>query len=590
MLQQETQVSTSSDNTNNIDLNRILTEFATSDNRFQYDYFLNFTKQKQSKGQYLINILQQLRPLVHILEPNKFQSSLVDLIFFDIKWNLHSKNELVFKALSEFLIELNSAYTSYIYKCLSMVIKNFLVVNSNEVESLDCQAVYAFSHQLIGHMLKIAPSCKTHLLKQIDTFYPYMTKDTLVQEAYILNVLQISDYAKDLRLSLLETCIQKVLKVDVNCTREQIIDAELNFQPSEDQSSSPDLQICMQLPLADRLDTMIEKLYAFIKKNSLRNELVPNSEENWEATKSMYKDLLFTFDKYILCTYGSSHVQFLMFYICSFKSMLSEGFLDYLWKKFSNPASCHITKQICTYYIGSFLARAKYIHINTCVATIQLIVTYIHNYIEKYSIKNYMNFDIHRTFYSMCQTLFYVIIFRHQQLFGHNTELVDLIKSWKLNDIVSCKLNPLRYCLPTIRKKFARVAYVNQVTYCYSIIDANNRVSLPTTSESAMNKRMFFNKSHTKNSSDGKGPISGFLENPLDSFFPFDPFLLKRSKPFIEGFYQEFQSVIDEEMELDSDMDDEDDFDTDSNNGNTENSDTESKTQFEDDSDVENST
>ena len=74
-----------------------------------------------------------------------------------------------------------------------------------------------------------------------------------------------------------------------------------------------------------------------------------------------------------------------------------------------------------------------------------------------------MNFDIHRTFYSMCQTLFYVIIFRHQQLFGHNTELVDLIKSWKLNDIVSCKLNPLRYCLPTIRKKFARVAYVNQV-------------------------------------------------------------------------------------------------------------------------------
>lgn len=177
-----------------------------------------------------------------------------------------------------------------------------------------------------------------------------MTKDTLVQEAYILNVLQISNYARDLRLNILETCIQKVLKVDVNCTREQIIEAELNFQPSEDQSISP--QICMQLPLADRLDTMIEKLFVFIKQNSFRNELEPNSEENWEATKSLYKDLLFTFDKYVLCTYGSSHVQFLMFYICSFKSMLSEGFLDYLWKKFSNPSSCHITKQICTYYIG----------------------------------------------------------------------------------------------------------------------------------------------------------------------------------------------------------------------------------------------
>lgn len=53
-----------------------------------------------------------------------------------------------------------------------------------------------------------------------------------------------------------------------------------------------------------------------------------------------------------------------------------------------------------------------------------------------------------------------------------------------------------------------------------------------------MNKRMFFNKSHSKKDlSDGKGPMSGFLENPLDSFFPFDPFLLKRSKPFVEGYY-----------------------------------------------------
>lgn len=137
--QTETQVSSSNtepaDNTNNIDLKKILTDFTTTDNRFQYDYFLNFTKQKQANGQFLANILRQLRPLVHILEPNKFESSLVSLIFFEIKWNLHSKNELVFKALAEFLIELNSAYTSYIYKCLSMLIKNFLVINSSKFDN-----------------------------------------------------------------------------------------------------------------------------------------------------------------------------------------------------------------------------------------------------------------------------------------------------------------------------------------------------------------------------------------------------------------------------------------------------------------------
>ena len=125
------------------------------------------------------------------------------------------------------------------------------------------------------------------------------------------------------------TSIQKLLKVDVNCTREQIIEAELNSQNipmPEDQSTSPaPIPNCMHLPLADRLDVMLHQLFQFIAKNAMQ----VNSDEGWEACKAVYKDLLFTFDKYILCTYGSSHVQFLMFYLCSFKGVLSEGFIDY---------------------------------------------------------------------------------------------------------------------------------------------------------------------------------------------------------------------------------------------------------------------
>ncbi len=77
-----------------------------------------------------------------------------------------------------------------------------------------------------------------------------------------------------------------------------------------------------------------------------------------------------------------------------------------------------------------------------------------------------------------------------------------------------------------------------KIAYCYSIIDANNRVSLPTTSELAMNNRMFFNNKQQKgdlNNTNAK-TSSAFHENPLDSFFPFDPYLLKRSKPFIEKY------------------------------------------------------
>ena len=56
------------------------------------------------------------------------------------------------------------------------------------------------------------------------------------------------------------------------------------------------------------------------------------------------------------------------------------------------------------------------------------------------------------------------------------------------------ELNPLFYCLSTVTKKFSRITYINQVAYCYSIIDANNRVSLPIVSstQTANNKRTFF--------------------------------------------------------------------------------------------------
>ena len=365
-----------------------------------------------------------------------------------------------------------------------------------------------------------------------------MIKDTLMQEAYIRNVLKVIEYVSELRLTLLEICIQKMLKVDVSCTREQIAEAELDTQETSTQS--------MHFPLADRLDVMMQHMLSYIRqicfKQSANEPGDGDNQLDWESCKSLYKDLLFTFDKYVVCTYGSSHVQFLMFYICSCKGLLSEGFLDYLWKKFSSPASCQITKQIAAYYIGSLLARAKYVNLQTCAATLQLIVKWIHGYIEKYSAaKSFANFDLHRTFYALCQTLFYVIIFRHRQLFfqeAGQANMLSLVKSWKLNEIVSSKLNPLRYCLPAVTKKFSRVAYINQVAYCYSIIDANNRVSLPTTSEASNNKRMFFasNKSELGDGtkSNVNKPRSSLRENPLDSFFPFDPYLLKRSKPFID--------------------------------------------------------
>jgi RNA polymerase I-specific transcription initiation factor RRN3 len=138
---------------------------------------------------------------------------------------------------------------------------------------------------------------------------------------------------------------------------------------------------------------------------------------------------------------------------------------------------------------------------------------------------------------------------------------LSLVKTWKLNEIVSSKLNPLRYCLPTVRDKFAKITYIHQIAYCYKIIDANNRIALPISS----NISASFQSTSVKSLLGPEGEkvtnvSSGVSNNPLDSFFPFDPYLLTRSKPIVEKHYIEFKDIIDEEM-IDDDEDEEDEDD-----------------------------
>lgn len=75
--------------------------------------------------------------------------------------------------------------------------------------------------------------------------------------------------------------------------------------------------------------------------------------------------------------------------------------------------------------------------------------------------------------------------------------------------MVTCRLNPLRVCHPAVVQNFATVTRTYQLAYCYSIIEHNSRNVMPTMYQ------------------DEKGSIV-ISNNVLDSFFPFDPFILKR--------------------------------------------------------------
>jgi len=133
--------------------------------------------------------------------------------------------------------------------------------------------------------------------------------------------------------------------------------------------------------------------------------------------------------------------------------------------------------------------------------------------------------------------------------FGSSTVAGGSTKKWMhkldvMKRVISSDLNPLKVCSANVVVQFARVAHATDFVYCYSILEANKRSDYgSTTTPSAQQNpyRLFL-------------PVSANAE--LNTFFPFDPYKLPKSSPYIDGVYREWSSVaIADDEEEDEDVD-----------------------------------
>ncbi|CAL1267519.1 unnamed protein product [Larinioides sclopetarius] len=308
-------------------------------------------------------------------------------------------------------------------------------------------------------------------------------------------------------------------------------------QNMEIESSAEKKTDQMAFPLAHTLDILLNCLFTYIKETCFYNG---SGELDWEATKKLYKEFLTIFDKIMLPTQGSCHVQYLLFYICGLKQDLCIGFVDYLWKKVQNPNVAPVFRQISAFYIGSFLSRAKYISISTVTECLDLMCNWIHRYIDAHTSHDLM---VHGTFHSVCQAVFYVFAFRNKELLEMN-DGHKYLQGLNFDRMVTCRLNPLRFCDRNIVQNFASLARNHQIAYVYPIIERNNR-----------------NLLYAGFCSNAEEVSAGAM---IPTFFPFDPYLLKKSKHWIESQYRIYNHVSkdedtvdhieDEEMCVDDDM------------------------------------
>ncbi|KAM5152918.1 RNA polymerase I-specific transcription initiation factor RRN3 isoform 1-T3 [Mantella aurantiaca] len=518
----------------------------------------------------IINWLRELRNSVTHLTIDYEQ--LVSIVL-KLPW-LNRSNEVVEEYLS-FLVNLVSAQTVYLRSCLNMIVSHFIPsriiihegdvnISDSEDEDEDIVATFNTCHRALKIIAQYVPSATRFLIPILVEKFPYVNKSPRVLECYIHNLLRITVYFPMLRLEILELVTEKLLKIDVNASRCDIENAEQNacigngencstedgifkMDENEDLQKRGGLFETMAHPAAERLDLVLSVLFAYIKEICF-----VNGNLDFNKTKHLYRDLLAVFDKLVLPTHASCHVQFAMFYICSFKLGITEAFLDYLWKKLQNPNNPVIIRQIAASYIGSFLSRATFIPMTTVKACLDLLVNWLHSYIDNQDAGSRAFCDVafHGQFYAVCQAVFYTVIFRHKQLLAGNLQKgLAYLQALNFERIVMCQLNPLKICLPAVVNFFAAITRKYQLVFCYTIMERNKRQIIPVIRSSTC------------------GTSVQMCTNPLDSFFPFDSCVLKRCKKVIDPIYQPWKESNVEEfkspkklVKQDTIPDDDDDF------------------------------
>ena len=310
-------------------------------------------------------------------------------------------------------------------------------------------------------------------------------------------------------------------------------------------------------------------------------------------------------------------MQFLILYACQYNDKYVELYVSRMLGRMLHPMSPVVTQRACSAYVASFLSRAKYVKPLAVVSSLHHMVTWASAYVgnrESGTLQQQEEEERdggvlsstqhvwlpgakqHETFYSVCQACFYVVCFVGMKYLTTETtdhrkremreHVIHLLRNLPWVHVIFSPLNPLKYCLIDVRNEFVQVSRSTNILGTRQE-ELEIRVShIETMGEEEDDEReikmregdggrgsdremndMPLSSSSSSSSSLTKSSddfVAG--DNPLDSFFPYDPYLLSVSSSRVDPLYIVW-SKNDEDDDDDDDDEDDDEDEGDDMNG-----------------------
>ncbi|KAE9340094.1 hypothetical protein PF008_g11251 [Phytophthora fragariae] len=454
------------------------------------------------------------------------------------------------------------------------------VVQEAQGSSLDerIQTRFEAAHKTLERVLALVPTAANVLFPILCEHFPHKRMDAPTQVAYLRNVLRVTGYVSGLRERVLGLIIDQLVAIDVEIkldeseedvfTMDDFLDDDL--LPPDDSSRQVD-------EMADKLDQMMLVMFEHIEQCSASSETVTdasNGEKDVDVRQAalIFKYLLKVFEHSILNTHRSKYPQFLLFYVCRVDPQFQDVFISQLLSSSLDPHTPPTTRQSCGAYLASFLARAKYISVAYLQKALYHLLKWLHDQMDIYDAAHQEQLDrdearegessverderlleerekreTHPTsdqafqesiYISSLQTVCYMVCFRGLEIAtsddGAGYEFLRSL-GWERLLVTSTGYCPLAYCQQTVATEFLNlVEAFNLVSE-----ECLERVDQAIGTVSSLTSKSTKSMERSKKPTAGSAPASTLLgqRQPLETFFPFDPYLLRLSFRYIGPSY-----------------------------------------------------
>ncbi|KAL0234960.1 hypothetical protein GEMRC1_001542 [Eukaryota sp. GEM-RC1] len=457
-----------------------------------------------------------------------FQDLIENQHFRDFRWD---DDQQRVQGLLSFIYNLLSSNTSFFQPCVRYLVSS-VAQQLIPTSSLDLiKSALLKSYQLI-------PSSFNIFVNLLISHFPHRVSPVENILQYLQLLLFFIESVPYLRSSLWDAIITRFLEMDVEIKIEDIIDSDDEGDCSEsegddvsdgDESSSDVAASDLARSTAEKLDLCMMEIFNFISNFHSKNKqrFLPDLMEYFFDS----------FDKLLLKTHKSKYTQFLIFYSIAIsakpdcKNDSVDAFVAFLLKRILSNECTSKFKPICTGYLASFIARGRFVTLPLVQFVLDILSKWSVRYVDIHGISSVdVDFSDHIIFYHVVIAILYICCFHLKDIVSVNGGIA-FAKSLKLEYILLSKLNPLKMCLETVANEFARVAAEVSLLDCRSLIQSNRYLLLSNYEETVV----------------GRSTL-------VDSFFPFDPYLLTESLSFIQPFYREWtggEDSDDEDMESD---------------------------------------